>query len=80
MKFKDVVDGGEFVVAGMSGLFHKVNESDEYNAVLICNSSRAVRLNPDDEVTLLSDLAPTPEDLIDGEAELRSMHGYNEGF
>lgn len=80
MKFKDLEDGAEFVVGGLSGFFQKVNEADEYNAVMDSNSNYGIKFNQEDEVVLLSDLQPDPEDLIDGEAELRSLSGYNEGF
>jgi len=81
MKFKDLEDGAKFILAnaGFSGSFIRVNESDDYNAVGDGGFS-GIKFNPDDDVILVEDLEPTPEDLEDGEAELRSMSGYSDGF
>lgn len=81
MKFRDLEDGAKFILAnaGFSGSFIRVNESDDYNAVVDGGFS-GIKFNPDDDVILVEDLEPDESDLIDSEAELRSLPGYSEGF
>lgn len=78
MKFKNVKVGEKFIDIKYSGIFIRIDEdSDGFNAVDSRSTNSGVTFTDEDEVCLYGeDDEPTPEDLADGEAELRSMSGY----
>lgn len=76
MKFEDVKVGEKFVDIKYSGIFIRIEEDEDgFNAVDVNSTNSGATFHPIEEVSLWDD-EPTPEDLIEGEAELRSISGY----
>ena len=89
MKFEDVKVGEKFIDIKYSGIFIRIEEDEDgSNAIDVNSENSGAKFHPIEEVSTweikLWDAEmgdePAPEDLIDGEAELRSLPGYNDGF